>query len=352
MSRYQDVAEQYLEIVLRGPVEYMCRCPFCDGASSLQFNIERGLWTCFRCSDGGGAKSLVKRLGGRYVDPAVSVDLLHMQFDRLRTINKKRYQEDDLATEYLPETTLLRYGGPTHEYWKSRKFTEETVRLWDLGYDPLTDRCTIPYRTPEGELLGVIQRRLDDVFPRYIYPKEFDRAGALFGSWNFPSEESNTTSLVEGSTDVIKVCQAGRTSLGQYGSSIGPRQVELLKRLGVERLILFYDYDEAGRKALEDAQKKCGGFLLAKVVWDTDKYCWHKNLCGCGEHEWRTIAFCNNKIPCKCGRKHGMDPGKLSPKEIRKMYDNPKRVGSRRKENWRTHRSASLKNARRKAMED
>lgn len=328
----------------------MCACPFCDGASSLQFNIEKGLWNCFRCSEKGNAKSLVRRLGGQYIDPVVSSEVLRAQFDRLRTklrLEKQETEKDDR----LPESSLLRYSGPTHPYWESRGFSEATIARWGLGYDPITDRCTIPVREADGSLLGVIQRRLDDIFPRYIYPEGFDRLGTLFGSWNLP-EGTTTVAVVEGSTDVLTTDQVGVPSVAQFGSSIGPRQVRLLSRLGIRKLVLFYDYDEAGLKAVEDARKKCEGFLLEKVVWDKEKYCWHEKLCGCGQHTWRDISFCKEKLRCTCGRKHKMDPGQLRPREIRRMYENPVKIGSRKEKKWHTRRPASSRSAAKRRSGD
>src|ERR1700750_399243 len=118
MSRFQEVAEQYLTIKFRGPIEFMCECPLCGGGASLQFNIEKGLWTCFRCSEGGSAKKLVQRIGGQYIEPGVSSELLRMQFDRLRTnLRRKDREEEDSGDTGVSEHTLLRYQGPDHPYW-------------------------------------------------------------------------------------------------------------------------------------------------------------------------------------------------------------------------------------------
>lgn len=331
-ARFEDIAEKYLEPVIRGSKEFMCLCPFCSGASSLQFNIELGLWNCFRCDAKGNAQTLVRRLGGVYTDPAVSTEMLHKTLDRMR-IKKKR--ESESPVRVYDESMLERYKFDDVYWTEIRGFKDETIAAWDLGYDPISDRNTIAYRNPDGELLGVIHRLKGDVFPRYIYPEGFDRKSSLFGSWKITSRKA---AIVEGSTDVIALSQSKIPAVAQYGSSITDAQVRLLHRLGIKELVMFYDYDEAGRKAEEKSRESIKGIVLRTVTWDTTKYCWHEKLCGCGEHTWRTIGKCQKKYRCKCGRKHGVDPGSLPHKERKKMYREAVLVGSKR--SWPTRKYA------------
>lgn len=344
--RFQAVAEKYLNVVLQSPSEWMAQCPLCDGEASLQFNIERGLWVCFRCGQGGSAKRLVKMIGGTYSDPYVSVEILQSALDHLRASTKQK------PIRVMEESYLERFCGDSpNEYWKQRGFNNSVMDKWNLGYDPLTDRCTIAYRNVSGALLGVIQRRLDNEFPRYLYPKGFDRSGSLFGSWEAHGNKTQAI-LVEGSTDCIAVDSKVRgygIPFAQYGSSISRRQIKLLRRLGVRTVTLFYDYDEAGRKAEQQALEVLEGFLVYIVNWDDKKYCWHKKVCNCGQHDWKTIAQCQMKKMCLCGRQHDMDPGKLPATEITKMLSNFS-IAGKRQSAWDIQQSAKSKNARRKHM--
>lgn len=345
-ARFEAVADKYLTVVLRGPSEFMCQCPLCDGEASLQFNIDKGLWVCFKCGQGGSAKRLVKSIGGSYSDPAVSVQVLQSALDNLKMKAKIR------PTQILEENYLLRFKGDSPDgYWSSRRFTAATREKWGLGYDPIYDRCTIAYRDVENKLLGVIQRRLDNDFPRYLYPKGFGRSESLFGSWESLHRRGNEATLVEGSTDCIFLDQCGYFSLAQYGSSISTRQVQLLRRLGLKKLILFYDYDEAGRKAETQAIQMLDGFILYRAVWDEKKYCWHKKLCGCGKHDWKNIAQCQQKLLCRCGRKHDADPGSLRSIEISAMHEEAQLVGRKEeKKTWRTNKFVKSPSAPRKLM--
>jgi len=323
-ARYEHIAENFLSPKVRGQQEFMCACPFCAGETSLQFNIDSGLWVCFRCDAKGNAKTLAKRLGKTFTDPALSVEHIRQRMDRMRLERRRRTE----GSRVLEENYLKRFQFDDPYWTDIRGFSKSAIEEWDLGYDPLSDRHTIAYRNPEGDLLGIIQRLkgdLDPATPRYIYPDGFDRKNSLFGSWKITDRK---IALVEGSTDVIALWQAGVSALAQYGSSISRGQVALLHRLGIREIVEFYDYDEAGRKATEATRERVDGIILRQVQYSEEKYCWHKKLCGCGQHNWRTIGHCDRKRTCACSRRHEQDPGSLKKKTIIKMYESAELVGS------------------------
>lgn len=362
-ERFQAVAERWLTPVLRSGDEWMCACPFCGGGHNLQFSIRKGLWICFRCEKKGSAQQLVTRLGGSYTNPSHSTDMIRESLGQLRKNIKARRKGSEV--DALPENYLARFAGKPNEYWtRRRKFTKSTISEWDLGYDPIGPRLwnaetqswekvgpcvTLPYRTPEGDLLGVIHRRLGDGFPRYIYPKGFDRKGTLFGSWKLEEIGGNIRRavLVEGSTDAIRVHQVGFHTAAQYGSSLHPRQVRLLRRLGVNEIVLFYDYDASGRKATHQALTVLDGFIVRSVEWDTERFCWHGKLCNCGQgHDPLEIGHCKRKKPCRCGREHDVDPGdwrRLSDATVEKMVDEAPLVG---RPEWEQQSSSRRKKSR------
>jgi len=298
-AKFEKFAETYLKVTLRGDSEWMCVCPLHDDrGASLQFNIFKGLWVCFGCQEGGTAKSLARKMDVSYHEPTMKTGEL---LDALQkaTSNKTR------TVQTLPESSLRRYA-IDHPYWAKRGFTEETIEAWNLGYDFMNDVLTIPYRTPEGDLLGTIKRRLTNEFPRYLYPKGFDRTGSLFGSW----KAGEAVVLQEGSLDAIKTWQnldelgIECGSMAFYGSSIHPRQVKLLRRLGVKHVIIFTDYDEAGIKATQNIADQLEGFIVEQIVWDDEKYCPDK--------------------ACVCLRIHRPDPGMLHVEDFEHQWERRK----------------------------
>lgn len=309
--------EKFLDVVYQSTEECMCACPFCGGTASLGFNDVKGLWICFKCGEKGSAKTLVEKLDGTYTEPEVELAYLS---DELRLLELDVQQ----GQTSLPESYLLRFHQPgrIHESWRARGFDAGVCDRWELGYDFLTDRLSIPFRDPfTGRLDGIVFRALGGDGPRYQYPKGFARRTSLYGSWFVPGSSSRDVVLGEGPTDAVSIGRAAELSLSQYGSSLAEGQVVLLHRLGVSSAILFYDYDRAGIAATRKTSEQVSDISLEKVVWDREKYCWHRKVCGCPgkQHQTDRMGFCPRKRRCSCGRIHEPDPGSLKPKEIDQM---------------------------------
>jgi DNA primase len=327
--------ESYLDVVRAGTEECECECPFCGGSTSLQFNDVKGLWICFKCQEKGTAKELVQMLEGTYVEPDISIAQLNAE---LRSIGEPK---SDVA-KYLPDTYLARFRQPgkPSKHWIDRGFEQEACDTWELGYDFMEDRLTLPYRDPfSRHLLGIIYRTIGPVDgPRYRFPPGFSRNSSLYGSWLVGTDSrfgpADTAVIDEGPTDAIAVRQAGAQSLAQYGSSISSGQARLLHRLGIRKVILFYDYDRAGLRATEKSLHLAETFEVERAVWDRDTYCWHSKVCGCREGNGdRDVAIdhtsagnCGYPRVCKCGRIHEPDPGSLGSKEIDKILGRTVRV--------------------------
>lgn len=308
---------QHLDVVHESTEECMCACPFCGGSSSLGFNDVKGLWICFKCGEKGTAKMLVEMLEGVYTDPEVELDEISAE---LRSLERDVQQ----VQKSIPESYLRRFSpsGRVHDLWRARGFDSATCLRWELGYDFLTSRLTLPFRDPfTGGLAGIFFRATEGDGPRYQYPKGFARSSSLYGSWFLADSSSVYAVLSEGPTDAISISRRNESSAAVYGSSVTQGQVRLLHRLGVKTVTTFFDYDRAGLRVTAKAEALAAEFNVEKVVWDREKYCWHRLVCGCGECDKFDLNVCRRgrRKRCLCGRKHEPDPGSLKSKEIDKM---------------------------------
>lgn len=266
MKGYIDLADKYLDVTLRSGDEYMARCFVHDDSSaSLQFNVQSGLWVCFACGAKGNAKSLVRHFGGSYRDPEVDVADIYAKLDLIDSVSKT-----DKKATVLPESTLKRYAFPT-DYWDGRGFSRAIQTAFDLGYDSIENEAIIPVRNVDGGLIGVIRRRLEvDYGPKYLYYKGFPRKTSLFASWLVSKKGADHAVITEGALDSVSVWQSGYPAVAQYGSSISREQVVLLRRLGINKVTLFYDNDRAGQEANLSAIPLLRDFLVYVVRYSAD----------------------------------------------------------------------------------
>jgi DNA primase len=253
-----DFVESHLTVSSREGVEYNVLCPIHgESHASMRVNVEKGLFFCHGCGARGGISKLARELGISYKYDRTQAGMTRLM-NKLSMLRKG----PDAPPAVLPEDLLLRYAMPTN-YWtdprpSGRGFSEETVAAFDLGYDPMADVATIPIRNVHGELIGITKRHLSwhdkNDGPKYRDPKHFPKTKNLFGSWFAAQADSPTVVITEGPLDCIKVWQAGHPAVALYGSHVSEHQIHLLRRIGTMSVVLFFDNDKAGTKAVKQAK--------------------------------------------------------------------------------------------------
>lgn len=223
-------------------------------------NVETGLFICYSCGFSGS-------LGN------------NAEFDEIKTkVNAvksriKRFLAPsvEVSAEYASEETLKRYTRAKTDYWqKVRGINEETVELFQLGFDPFSNAVTIPLRTLNGKLIGVTRRFISDdhLGARYKYPKGFRASQNLYASWLYEEYDVTTVSLHEGSIDTLKMWQLGIPAVAMYGATISEEHVNILLQMGVRKVVYFGDGDAAGIRAKERThgywQKPDGSYQYKK----------------------------------------------------------------------------------------
>ena len=196
-------------------------------------------------------------------------------------------------------------GKKALNYVKARGLSDETIKIWGLGYAPggwdtllkhfaktefqvseledaglltlrddgssydrFRDRLMFPIRNNLGKMTGFGARALnpDDV-PKYLNsPKTelFDKGHLLYGMDLARREmrQLNQAVIVEGYMDVIALHQAGyKNVVASMGTALTEEQFGLLKRT-TRNIVLALDADQAGQNAtlrgLETARRTMG----------------------------------------------------------------------------------------------
>lgn len=175
----------------------------------------------------------------------------------------------------------FRSGKQTHNYFFERGFTKETVKTFKVGWDAVRMRVTVPVFWKDGTLCGVIGRvvlpeKINGKFSkkykrvykvgnetRYFIYENFPTGEILFPLPQFKPRKDGLAVLVEGQYDCMWLHQLGfHFVLSTLGSKLAydnklkvSEQVELLKELGVKKVLLLRDNDEAGQKGNEHDYK-------------------------------------------------------------------------------------------------
>jgi len=207
-----------------------------------------------------------------------------------------RSQLNDKAIEYLTE---------------NRKLTQEIIDQWQLGFCPFditglaecTDSETLlqhkiifesdsgrfsfmqnsvvfPFIDPYGRIVAVSSRPLqsNEVIKkkklRKYWNSSFEKSCFLYGlNQAIPSiRQTNRVIIGEGQIDVLMAHQNGITNtVGTCGTALSARHIMMLARYTSEIIVVF-DGDEAGQKALAKVKtKEQPGVVLKSVVMPADE---------------------------------------------------------------------------------
>ena len=298
---FVEIASEHVALKRVGR-QWVGLCPFHDEKSpSFSINAEQGVYFCFGCQAGGdvitfvrelehlGFAETVERLAGR-----AGIDL---HYDDARE-HHDRQRRDRLADAVARAVAwyhqrLLTAGdaAPARAYLRSRGYTGELVRRFQLGWAPDEwDALARELRLPDDVLtdsgLGFVnrrQRQQDDFRARVLFPI-FDPSGrpVAFGGRALPGADgpkyknsrdsalyaksrilyalnwakgevsrSNEVIVCEGYTDVIGFFAAGiPRAVATCGTALADDHFRLLKNFA-RRIVLAYDADAAGQAAAE-----------------------------------------------------------------------------------------------------
>ncbi len=155
---------------------------------------------------------------------------------------KKFLEKKNFSAEFLQESGLFTHRNPNRAFF--------------------VDRVMFPIHSSQGDVIAFGGRILSGEGPKYLNSAEshlFRKGETLYGFYQARDEirRTKTVVLAEGYMDVLALHQAGvETAVAPLGTALTPLQVRLLKRFA-DRVILFFDQDEAGLQAIRRAAILC-----------------------------------------------------------------------------------------------
>lgn len=311
-----DIVEVIGELVALKPAgrgQFKGLCPFHqEKTPSFHVHQERGFYYCFGCqakgdifdfvmqTQGVGFQEALQLLGQRAgiaVTPAppgesrrdlYAVNRLALEFFRAqlaqhpeaqRYLAQRRLSADSIAAfelGYAPDSweALLKHA-LTRGVSEQELLKAGLIRESESGrrYDYFRQRIIFPIKDALGRVVGFSGRVLGEGHPKYLNTPEtelFKKAELLYGLELAKSaiRARGECIVVEGYMDVIALHQTGFThAVAALGASLSEAQAAQLGRLGVERLYLAFDADEAGQRAvLSGLAQSVGRQFLVRAV--------------------------------------------------------------------------------------
>ncbi|MBE6817359.1 MAG: DNA primase [Ruminococcaceae bacterium] len=295
-----DVISTYVTLKRRGRT-YVGLCPF-HNEKTPSFTVypETQSFYCFGCGAGGDAVGFIRKIENLdYIDAVKLLagraglqmpedgydDSMARHRKNILAINREtaRFfhsymmsEEGKVGLDYflnrgLSRKTITKFGlGFAPNSWdallkhlKSKGFSISdmeaagVIKRGNKGYyDIFRNRVMTPIIDVRGNVIAFGGRVLDDSKPKYINTGDtlvYKKTNELFALNLAKDSGEESLILCEGYMDVIAMHQVGFTNaVAGCGTALTNEQVKLISRYAGE-VILAYDADEAGQKALNKA---------------------------------------------------------------------------------------------------
>ena len=296
----EDVISTYVTLKRRGAT-LVGLCPF-HNEKTPSFTVYPATQSfyCFGCGAGGDAITFLKKIENLdYLDAVktlaqrAGLQMPQEGFDDSLSKRRRRILEMNREAARFYHSVLLSPEGKVgYDYYIGRALSAATINhfglcfapnQWDAllkhmrakGYQPaelvdaglarkgqkgyydnFRNRVMTPIIDVRGNVIAFGGRVLDDSKPKYINTGDtlvYKKTNELF-ALNFAKDsKEDALILCEGYMDVIAMHQAGFTNaVAGCGTALTTEQVRLISRYAKE-VILTYDADEAGQKALQKA---------------------------------------------------------------------------------------------------
>ncbi len=318
-----DFLHSYLKLTPAGK-NLKALCPFhAEKTPSFMVSPERKIWHCFGCGLGGDIISFVMRHENLEFPEALRM-LAEKAGVKISTLNPALEKQfgilyrihESAKNFYAAELSKNREAS---EYLKSRGLSPETIREFELGFAPaptgplrgqsesltlhlikqgfdvgdvvraglahkntsglhrdrFTGRIIFPISNSLGKVVAFTGRLLKEEgtdMPKYLNSPEtpiFSKSRILYGFNKSKGEisKSRTAFIVEGQMDFLMSWQAGvKNAVAVSGTALSSDHLSRLKRVA-DTVILSFDNDEAGLRALERAVDVLNAYdFHAKVV--------------------------------------------------------------------------------------
>lgn len=370
-----DVVQSRVVLKKKGTNYWGC-CPFHNEKTpSFCVNVQKGIFKCFGCGEGGDAISFLMKINNQSFSDVIKdlalqygIELPHFSGSNEKYTEEKQQVKNLLkkASELYKDNLLnMPEAKPALDYLLKRGITEETINEYSLGYsskgfydlqkklkneysdtifeksgltvktekgdtiDRFRHRIMIPIKDESGDVIAFGARAIDNgQNPKYLNSPDtilYNKSRILYGIDKAKTQmiEDDFVVIMEGYFDVISAQIHGlKNAVASCGTALTVDHVRLIAKYSKSRKIfLSFDTDSAGLKAtqrstdvIKEAFEGLGNIKIYDQAYSTlsdDKY-----TC-----EIRVIAPFDSKDPDEYIREFGIEEYKKYIKKAPLLID-------------------------------
>lgn len=185
--------------------------------------------------------------------------------DLIFKMNSHTEYEKEQPLKPIPKRILSYYYNVVNDLFLKDNISYETQQDFLIGYDPESNRITIPIFSEIGDLVGVKGRlfktELDSNDKKYMYIEPCPKGRILYGlNMTIPYiRRCGRVYVAESEKGVMQLWTYGdRNAVASGGKQLSQQQIEMLTRLGVD-IVLVLDKDVTKKEIEELANRFIDG---------------------------------------------------------------------------------------------
>ena len=208
--------------------------------------------------------------------------------------NLLEQQEKIIDFKFYDEKILKYLPKPKIPMWLNENITQEVMTHAEIAFDPVNWGIVIPHRDPAGRLIGIRERTLikeeeeNGKYKPAILNYQMYNHPLGFNLYNLNNSKDNIRKIkkaiiFEGEKSCLKYASyfgiENDISVAVCGSSLTNYQIQLLKELDVEEIVIAFDkqFKEIGdkefkgwTKKLIEINKKYGSIVSISFIFDLE----------------------------------------------------------------------------------
>lgn len=370
-----DVVQSRVVLKKKGANYWGC-CPFHNEKTpSFCVNVQKGIFKCFGCGEGGDAISFLMKINNQSFADVIKDLALQFGIELPSSSgNSKQYTEEKQQIKDLLQKTCDFYhsnllslpeASVALDYLLKRGITKEIIQEYKIGYSPkgytdlqkyfkadftptLLEKAGLVVKTEKGDIVDRFRHRImipirdesDSVIafgaraieanqnPKYLNSPDtllYNKSRILYGI-NVAKDkmiEEDYVVIMEGYFDVISAQAAGlKNAVASCGTALTVDHVRLIAKYSKSRKIyLAFDTDAAGLKATQrstDVIKEAFAGLGNLKIFDQAYSSLSDDKYTC---EIRVIAPFDSKDPDEYIREYGIEQYKKYIKKAPLLLD-------------------------------
>jgi len=236
------------------------------------FTLPMKKWSCDLNSSLGWLSSIV---GLPYNGQTVVFSREQLEEDAVRTFRLRLGLDKTDRPNVFPEQMVQQSMRMQSDFYLRRGYSPQVLAQFEVGFVParmwtwqdpndpqktagwFDDRVSVPFRMIDGTLVGFHGRRIDGMkSQKWQTLTGTSRSFVLGGLHQRVTQEmvksSKTLIIVEGMPDVWRGWMHGVYNIvTPSGTAIAPNQIDIISRLDINRIVMYYDADEGGMREVE-----------------------------------------------------------------------------------------------------